>query len=523
MSNTKEQKAPPSPPTPELLKECRDKVEVAMGNAIKNLFDDERNGGDWYAHILMQMDRIIDDPRIPTAAVSITDKINLYVNSYFFVHTLGEGLDLKKEEDKRKLASKRAAVIKHEILHCIFHHMSRGKDFGNPMLANIAADLVVNSCIDKNILGEQFLYPEKYKLPKDQTLDWYYSNFPIQQQNICQDPSGHDKKQQQQGQGQQSQGQGQQQGQQQGQGQGQPGQGQSGQGEGTGEGAPSDNHEHGENGTPCGHDHSKQGQGQGQQGQGQGQDQQSAPGHAIDENGNCKECGGVRTFDNHNVWTDDEGDHVSDAMKESLVKDAINRATDSTKNAGNLPRSVQDMIVIAKTKPQVPWQMILKQFVSKLSNGELSHTKKRLSKRFGTRPGIKIKPKLKLAIAMDVSGSITEKEYEVFLNEIFAITRHIGEVEVIEWDTQVQGNYKIKGYKPKITRTGQGGTDPTDAIKWVNNRKNSFDGVIFFSDGYFAINEITNPIRVPALFVITSNGDTSACKKYRTIKLPKAS
>ena len=294
-------------PSQELLDQCKKEVHRALSSAVKNLFDDESNGGDFYAHILMQMDRVFDDPRIPTAAVSITNKINLYVNSYFFVHLLAQevkdehgkilqsALDLSKPSDQKLLQQRRAAVIKHETLHCILHHMSRGADFGNPMLANIAADLVVNSCIEKDIMGEQFLYPEKFNLPKDKSLDWYYTNYPIEDNPICENPTEHDKqwKQQSNQKNQDNQQDDQeQQNQQESKGQG------SSEGRDTqaDDGDGDNNSNHSDN-----HDHES----------------------SVDGQGKCKCCGGQRTFDNHNVWTEDGADHMSDAMKESLVNDAV--------------------------------------------------------------------------------------------------------------------------------------------------------------------------------------------------------
>lgn len=525
---TKKKTQDDSPP-PELLEQCRKEVGTALMRAVKILFDDEANGGDFYAHILMQMDRVFDDPRIPTAAVSATNKLNLYINSYFFVHLLGEDLDLATDQGKKLLNQRRAMVIKHEMLHCIFHHLSRGKDFGNRILANIAADLVVNSCIDSKIMGDQFLYPSKFNLPIDKSLDWYYKNYPMDDYPICEKPNEHDKQHRQKGQGQnqeqqknqksqqgsqtQDQGEQDQQGQQNSSGQGQEqGQG-SNPGTGGGQGSSQDfNHEHNSNATETSnhsgdHDHDT--------------DQGQAHDHAVDKDGKCKVCGGQRTFDNHDVWTDDGAEHMSDAMKKSLINRAINSAADATRNAGKLPKAIQDMIALARKKPQIPWQTLLRQFVSRLSNGELFHTKKRPSKRFGTYPGTKIRPKLKLAVAIDVSGSIIDREYEIFLNEIFAIAKHAGLVEVIEWDVSICGHYKIKGYKPNITRTGEGGTDPREAIKWVNDRRHKFDGCIFFTDGHFYMDELKDKMRIPSLFVITADGSTEACKKYRTIKLPK--
>jgi predicted metal-dependent peptidase len=516
----------------ELVKNCKDKIELTVGSAIKYLFDEENSGKDFYAHLLMQMDRIYDDPRIPTAAVSVTNKITLYINSKFFVHTLAQSLELdakviasmdeKKfsEAEKVKLRLARASVIEHEVLHVLFQHIMRGQDYSNHQLGNIAADLVVNSNLVYNSIPG-VLYPQDFKLPKDETMDYYYKNFPIDNSPICQSPQQHDqdfkdgKGQEGKGQGKGDKGKGKDKGDGGGEGK-DKGEG-SGQGEGQGEGSGEGQGEG-----------SGQGEGQGEgsgEGQGQGGSGGSGQGegHAHGADGKCKVCGGVRSFDNHDIWSSDGGDHVSDAMKDSLIKDAINRAASATKNAGNLPQSVQAVISVAKQKAQVPWQVILRQFVSKLSNSDLHHTKKRLSKRFHTRPGIKLKPKLKLGVGMDVSGSISEDEYKTFLNEIFAIAKHLGEVEIVEWDTKVQGHYKIKGYKPNITRSGAGGTDPTEAIKWFNDRKNQFDGLIMFTDGHL-FSDVGKIVRLPCLWVVTADGSMDSIKdQKRKLKLPKAS
>lgn len=499
MSNKSSSKKKFVAPTPEKLKECRQQVELALSTSIKYLFDSDDDGGEFYTHVLMQCDRIIDDPRIPTAAVSVSGKITLYINSYFFVSVLAEGLNLKSDADRRRLAARRAAVLKHEMLHLIFHHCMRSKDFGNPMLSNIAADLVVNSNIDKNIMGDEFLYPEKFSLPKDQTLDWYYTNFPIEQNPICENPTGHDKQYSQQN-GQKNKSPSSDSG---------GGEDKNKQDKDSSDGDKSDQEDkqagcekadHGD----CDHDH-----------------EESEHDHAVDENGNCKVCGGVRPFDNHSVWSEDSGENISESMKESLVKDAINRAANATKNIGRLPAAIQQQISLAKSKPQIPWQTILRQFVAKLSNSELHNTKKKISRRFKIRPGIRLKQKLKLAVAVDVSGSIGDEEYKTFLNEIFAIAKNTGDITVIEWDTQVQGHYKIKGYKPNITRHGSGGTDPSEAIKWVNDRKNSVDGCIFFTDGFLMEEDLKQKIRVPCLWVISADGSTDSIKGYRKLKLPK--
>lgn len=450
----------PSQPkySPEQIAHARKVAPDELSGAIKELFDDEKHGGIFYAHIVQQMCRNFDDSRVPTAAVSVTDKINLYINPCFWMYEL---------TSRRQ----RMAVLKHELGHLIFHHCYRIADFGNRMLANVAADLVVNSLIEGSVFGEkkkQFIFPENFGLPHDETLPFYYENFPVDDHPICQDPSGHDK-------------------------------------------------EHAES-------ESKSESGEGSD--------KSDHGHAVGPDGKCKVCGGVRTLDSHDVWSEEEGSKISESMKRSLINDAINRAADAAaKTAGNLPNAIKQAIEVARKKPQIPWTLVLRQFVSKLSTGVLTHTKKRESKRFHTRPGPKINPKLKLLLSLDVSGSITEQEYKTFINEGLAILKNagIGSVDVLEWDASItsvdlNGNPSTYKLKPsyQVTRTGSGGTDPTPAIEWINAHKSKYDGVIWFTDGHF-FSDLPERVRLPSLWVITKDGsDEQLKKKYRTIRLPKS-
>jgi len=62
--------------------------------------------------------------------------------------------------------------------------------------------------------------------------------------------------------------------------------------------------------------------------------------------------------------------------------------------------------VVAKRKPQVNWKRALQLFSTSSRKTRIYHTEKRISKRFGTRLGIKIKRHQRLAVAVDTSGSI---------------------------------------------------------------------------------------------------------------------
>ena len=76
------------------------------------------------------------DEWLMTAAV---DGRNLYFNTQFF-----NAMNNKEIE----------FVIEHEILHCVFDHLTRRED-RNPMLYNIAADYIVNNLLVRDRIGEK--------------------------------------------------------------------------------------------------------------------------------------------------------------------------------------------------------------------------------------------------------------------------------------------------------------------------------------------------------------------------------
>jgi len=68
-----------------------------------------------------------------------TDGRNLYYNTQFFNAMSNKEIEF---------------VIAHEILHCVYDHMTR-RDDRNPMLYNIAADYIVNNLLVRDRIGDK--------------------------------------------------------------------------------------------------------------------------------------------------------------------------------------------------------------------------------------------------------------------------------------------------------------------------------------------------------------------------------
>lgn len=143
-----------------------------LSEAIVKLFNEER----FHAELVLNMDRMYSN-KVPTAGVCIKDTVQLHVNRDFF--------------DKLTL-DERVSILKHECEHIYWGHIQRMKDQAPDVYdkskdiedyiinsvkhvsLNIAADLSIN-CHIKG-LPEGAVYPEKFKLIRGETFEWYHQN-----------------------------------------------------------------------------------------------------------------------------------------------------------------------------------------------------------------------------------------------------------------------------------------------------------------------------------------------------------
>ena len=207
------------------------------------------------------------------------------------------------------------------------------------------------------------------------------------------------------------------------------------------------------------------------------------------------------TLDSHEKWEPVSGDEMTNGM----IKDIIRQANETCRQMGNwgdIPGEIKDAIgnAYAVDKEVIPWEVVLKDFVASSSENVLDYTMKRKSKRYDTRPGTKKDDVLDIAIGIDTSGSIDEDMLRMFFSELHWIDKTGTKMTVFEWDTQVNREYDFHDFDGTVT--GRGGTDPTDFLEKVSERK--FDCMIVFTDLYFA--KVENKYNIPAMWVCDRGG-----------------
>ena len=212
------------------------------------------------------------------------------------------------------------------------------------------------------------------------------------------------------------------------------------------------------------------------------------------------------THSDHRMWGENE--KFSMEVTETEVDRMIIQARDRTpvKDYGTIPLAIKSLIknIIEKRNPQIDWKRALKIFSSTSRRTRVYHTMKRISKRYGTRPGIKIKRFQKLAVAIDTSGSVSIDTFNTFFSEIHSMWKFGAEIEIIECDAEVQKKYSYKGRIPEFV-TGGGGTSFDPVFEHIrSNRFERYDGCIYLTDGYAPEPTIKPPCKV--FWCITKDG-----------------
>lgn len=205
----------------------------------------------------------------------------------------------------------------------------------------------------------------------------------------------------------------------------------------------------------------------------------------------------------HQFWAQRSPDDTEQNQHDDMVNQALERAD---REWGDLPGPLQQLInaMLERRHPQVDWRRQLRLFAASAGRSRVAHTMKRRSKRYGTRPGTKIKRYSKLAVALDTSGSVSDDEISTFFSEIHGIWKCGADVVIIECDAEVQNVYPYRGQTPQGV-AGRGGTWFDPVFEYLNhNRQDRFDGCIYLTDGWADTPEVRPPCKV--LWVICKDG-----------------
>lgn len=216
----------------------------------------------------------------------------------------------------------------------------------------------------------------------------------------------------------------------------------------------------------------------------------------------------AKLLGDHDGWKDFRD--MPEAQKE-LVRNTIGgmlaRAAKSCER-GTIPGELCDILdELLKEKPRIyDWKRDLRRRLGSEIETSLKKTRQRESKRFKDGAGLKFRRKTRVLVAVDTSGSVSDRELADFFSEINHIMKAGTSIHVVEFDSQVSSDWEYTGLR-NINITGRGGTDFAAPVEWYKKHRKDFTMFVLFTDGWAPIEGLDVP---DMTWVITSDGNRQA-------------
>lgn len=212
----------------------------------------------------------------------------------------------------------------------------------------------------------------------------------------------------------------------------------------------------------------------------------------LKQNDKCKQ---LTEYDEHSLWAESEGE--KEELKQK-IRQAVNKAAEKARGAGRM--TAEDELLVSKlNKATRNWKQEFRRFAARVMEVTMDTSKKKRNRRYGvTFPGhIKVE-RLRIGVAVDTSGSMSDESINQAMAEIGNMAKY-AEVVVVEADTEIKNAY-IYDPKKKYKVKGRGGTAYQPAFDHFN--KEEVDGVIYIGDmDCFDREEIKKP-KYPVLWAV---------------------
>lgn len=202
------------------------------------------------------------------------------------------------------------------------------------------------------------------------------------------------------------------------------------------------------------------------------------------------------------------------------VEARVEEINKSCKAAGHDTSKYDQLIKgFVKPKPVFNYKKYIKTFIENSTEYYVKKSYYKVNYRFPDNPKVILKPKGKILILVDQSGSCSEKELLEYLNDIHHMSKDTP-LEIRAFDTEISDVIPYNPRKPEFRRVQCGGTVFKICVDYFEQRKD-LTTCIVFTDGYAEVPPATHK---NMLWVVTSNGDTSSLDKakgsHKVLKMP---
>lgn len=211
----------------------------------------------------------------------------------------------------------------------------------------------------------------------------------------------------------------------------------------------------------------------------------------------------------HDIWEEEE------VLDEKTIREFTEKFI-SNSEKGQIPIHIEGMIAsLKKSKGELPWNLYLKKLMGTVE----SNRKKTITRRNRRQPnrldlrGELRNHKAEIAVAIDISGSISDEEFKQAIKEVLSIVRNYNhEITIIECDKEVKRAYKVKNINDVQERCSTGGgTNFTPVFEYANSK--NINLLVYFTDGKGEKKLGVIPRGYKVLWVISGRGDELSLEK----------
>ena len=217
----------------------------------------------------------------------------------------------------------------------------------------------------------------------------------------------------------------------------------------------------------------------------------------------------------HDMWQE------SDEFDEKTLREFVEKVINASQK-GTIPSQVESLIANLKnSQGEIPWNIMLKKLMGTVESNKkktITRRNRRQSNRLDLRGEIR-NHKSEIAVAIDISGSISNEEFKQAIKEVLSIVKNYNhEITIIECDKEVKRVYKAKSVRDiKKRLTSGGATKFTPVFEYANNTKCNL--LIYFTDGKGERKLEVVPRGYRTLWVISGRGDElSLDESYGPVK-----
>lgn len=194
---------------------------------------------------------------------------------------------------------------------------------------------------------------------------------------------------------------------------------------------------------------------------------------------------GMGTGAEHDTWGEFENiGETEQKLMDRQIQRILTEAKDQTeKKRGTVPGEMSDLIKVEQiVKQKFDWKGYVRRFTGTSTKVFTKKLQRKENKRFPAFPGLKIKMRQHILLAIDTSGSVSNDELKEFMNEIHHIHKTGVDITIVQCDTKIKSIEPYKG-KNDLNIVGRGGTEFDPVLEYYDANIRKYTSLIYFTDG----------------------------------------